>query len=81
MPIDPQLIGAIGLVLAGAAAVGVGVYRLLAPRAFAYELALIATFATVAGLAYAGVQAAAAVMWVCLIVLGVVWAIAALANS
>lgn len=79
--IEPQMLGAMGLVLAATGVTGMIVYRLLPPGRNAYSLACLAAFATVALLAYAGVQAAGAIMWVCLVALLILWVLTALANS
>jgi len=79
---EPRMIGAIGLIITLAGVVGIAVYR-LASRFFrggAYELGLFAAFGTVAGLAYLGVEAAGAIMWVVLGLVLVAWLISALTQ-
>jgi hypothetical protein len=79
--IDPALLGAIGLVLAAAGLVGFGVARWLAGYRGANTLGMLAAFAFTAALAYAGVEAAAAIMWVMLVGLFLVWIVTMFANG
>lgn len=78
--LEPQMLGAMGLVVAAAGFAGTIVYRWLAPARGAYSLAYLAAFVTVALLAYAGVEAAGAIMWVCLLGLLAAWVLTVLAN-
>jgi hypothetical protein len=62
-----------GLVLAAAAVIGVLVTRWLGPQPYARTFGMLAAFVFTAGLAYAGVEAAAMIVWVMLAALLVVW--------
>jgi hypothetical protein len=70
---DPKLIGAIGLVVAAAAFVGIMTSRWLSPRAYAREFGMLAAFAFTAALAYAGVGPAGIIMYVMAGVLILIW--------
>jgi hypothetical protein len=77
---DPSMLGAMGLVLVGAALVGIGVYRVARPTGVARELSLVAAFATIAGLAWLGVPAAGMLVWIAIALVAVVWVLMALSN-
>ena len=77
---DPKLMGSIGLVLAAATFVGIVTTRYLKPKSYAREFGMLAAFAFTAALAYAGVGAAGAIMYVLAAVLILVWILTAVAN-
>jgi hypothetical protein len=79
--LDPAMVGAIGLVIAAAALVGYLVARALAGYPGSSTFGMLAAFAFTAALAYAGVQAAAMIMWVMLVGLLLVWVATLLMNS
>ncbi len=79
--LDPTMIGAIGLVMAAAAVVGVTVYRWLGTHRDALAFAMIAAFGFTATLAYSGVAAAGAIIWVMLIGLVLAWIVIAMAGG
>jgi hypothetical protein len=78
---DPKTLGAMALVLVAAAVIGVGVHRWLSPNRYATTLGFLAASGFVGLLAYLGVPAAGYIVAAMLVVLAIVWALAAFANS
>lgn len=78
---DPKVMGAIGLVLVGAAAVGIGVHKWLSPNPYAMVLSFLAASGFVGLLAYAGVPAAGYIVSAMVVVMLIVWALSLFAST
>jgi hypothetical protein len=80
LPQTGQEMGALGLVLAAAAAIGLIVARLTVATRQHKAIGLLASFAFVSALAWVGVKSAGLIMWV-LALTAAIWLVAAFMTS